>query len=153
MNKEAIFLKEKFIPALKKIAPETKGNWGVMSPQQMVEHFGDSLANAYGKLVLPYVTTPERKEALHNFLMSDIPFKENTKNPIISETPHAPRFSGLEEAIEKLQKRIDIFFETFEKNPTLTTTNPVFGPLNFEQNVHLLYKHAKHHLKQFGIED
>ncbi len=153
MNKEAIFLKEKFIPALKKIAPETKGNWGVMSPQQMVEHFGDSLANAYGKLVLPYVTPPERKEALHNFLMSDIPFKENTKNPIISETPHAPRFSGLDEAIEKLQKRIDIFFETFEKNPTLTTTNPVFGPLNFEQNVHLLYKHAKHHLKQFGIED
>ncbi len=153
MTNEAIFLKEKLIPALKKIAPDAKGNWGVMSPQQMVEHFGDSLANAYGKLVLPYVTPPERKEAMHNFLMSDIPFKENTKNPIMPETPHAPRFSGLEEAIEKLQKRIDIFFETFEKNPTLTTINPVFGALNFEQNVHLLYKHAQHHLKQFGIEN
>lgn len=153
MNTEAIFLKEKFIPALKKIVPGTKGNWGVMSPQQMIEHFGDSLANAYGKLVLPYVSPPERKEALHNFLMSDLPFKENTKNPLLPETPHAPRFSGMEEALEKLQKRIDIFFETFEKDPQLTTTNPIFGALNFDENVHLLYKHAKHHLKQFGIED
>ncbi|MBS1731531.1 MAG: hypothetical protein JSS67_12265 [Bacteroidetes bacterium] len=153
MNDEEFFLKEKLIPSLKKIDPDTKGKWGVMSPQQMVEHLGDSLANAYGRLILPYVTPPEKKEAFHQFLMSDIPFRENTKNPIMPVTPMAPKFSNLSEAIEKLEKRIRLFFETFEKDPSLVTINPVFGPLNFEQNIHLLYKHTKHHLKQFGIEN
>ena len=40
--------------------------------------------------------------------------------------------------------------EAFEKNPDLVTRNPFFGDLNFEQSVQLLYKHALHHLRQFG---
>lgn len=153
MNTEETFLKEKLVPALKKIDPGTKGNWGVMSPQQMVEHLGDSIAIAYGKIVLPVVTPPEKKEALYQFLMSDIPFKENTKNPLLSDIPPPPKFSSMDEAIEKLQKRLSIFFETFEKNPGLITTHPIFNKLNYAENMRLLYKHSKHHLKQFGIED
>jgi hypothetical protein len=33
----------------------------------------------------------------------------------------------------------------------LTTRNPFFGDLNFAENVHLLHKHALHHLRQFGV--
>lgn len=152
MNTEEAFLREKLVPALKKIDPYTKGNWGVMSPQQMVEHLSDSLAIAYGKLVLPVVSPPERKEAMYQFLQSDIPFKENTKNPLLSDIPPPPRFSSMDESIEKLQKQLSIFFETFEKNPDLITTHPIFNELNYQGNMRLLYKHSMHHLKQFGIE-
>ena len=44
------------------------------------------------------------------------------------------------------------FFEVFEKDPGLKTINPVFGELDFDSNIQLLYKHALHHLKQFGID-
>jgi hypothetical protein len=39
----------------------------------------------------------------------------------------------------------------FQENHMQQTRNPFFGDLNFEENVHLLYKHALHHLKQFGV--
>ena len=55
-------------------------------------------------------------------------------------------------AIGALQLELIYFFEAFEKNPALITRNPFFGDLNFEQNVQLLYKHALHHLRQFGVE-
>jgi hypothetical protein len=56
-----------------------------------------------------------------------------------------------EEARQELQDEINYFFTVFEKNNLQTTRNPFFGDLNFEENVHLLYKHAMHHLKQFGV--
>jgi hypothetical protein len=36
------------------------------------------------------------------------------------------------------------FFEAFENDHNLVTRNPLFGDLNFEQNVQLLHKHALH---------
>jgi len=44
------------------------------------------------------------------------------------------------------------FFEAFENDHNLVTRNPLFGDLNFEQNVQLLHKHALHHLRQFGVQ-
>jgi predicted DNA-binding protein with PD1-like motif len=55
-------------------------------------------------------------------------------------------------AIGKLQEELIHFFEVFEKNTSLTSLNPFFGVLNFEENIQLLHKHALHHLKQFGVE-
>jgi hypothetical protein len=85
-------------------------------------------------------------------MMSDKPFKENTKNPLMTEEPPVPRYKTVQGAIGALQQELIYFFEAFEANPQLVTRNPFFGDLNFEQNVQLLYKHALHHLKQFGIE-
>jgi hypothetical protein len=39
----------------------------------------------------------------------------------------------------------------YEETPGLKITNPVFGDLDYGLAVNLLYKHAVHHLKQFGI--
>ena len=61
-----------------------------------------------------------------------------------------PLVAGL--AIGALQLELIYFFEAFGKDPQLITRNPFFGDLNFEQNVQLLYKHALHHLRQFGVE-
>ena len=84
-------------------------------------------------------------------MMSDKPFKENTKNPLLGEEPAALRYKTVQGAIGALQQELIYFFEAFEKNPALITRNPFFGDLNFEQNVQLLHKHAIHHLSQFGV--
>ena len=62
------------------------------------------------------------------------------------------RYKTVLAAIGALQQELIYFFEAFEKDPGFITRNPFFGDLNFEQSVQLLYKHALHHLRQFGVE-
>ena len=152
MNHDKIkFLRDDLIFLLKHLAPDARGSWGVMNGQQMVEHFVDVVKNASGKLTLPMVNEGERLQKAREFMFSDKPFAENIKNPFISETPPPPRKATMQAAIDKLQQEIDYFFDVFENNPSLTTQNAFFGELDFGGNVHLLHKHARHHLRQFGL--
>lgn len=146
------FLRTKFIFLLQKLRTDTPPLWGKMNVQQMIEHFTDVMMVASGKIKLPVVTPSERLPKLREFMMSEKPFKENTKSPVLAEDPAPLKKHTKEAAIGKLQEEIIYFFEAFEKSPGLKTNNPVFGELDFEMNIQLLYKHALHHLKQFGIE-
>lgn len=148
------FLRTKLIAYLQKLDAATPAKWGKMSVQQMIEHYaGDAVPNANGKLKIDIIITPpESLERMREFMMSDKPFKENTRNPLMGEEPLALRYKTVQAAIGALQQELIYFFEAFEKNPVLIIRNPFFGDLNFEQNVQLLHKHALHHLRQFGIE-
>jgi hypothetical protein len=148
------FLRTKLVTYLQRLDPATPPRWGKMNVQQMIEHFGgDAVRNANGRLVMEKILTPpEQLGKMQEFLVSDKPFKENTKNPLMGEDPLPLRYKTVQATIGALQQELIYFFEVYEKNPEKIIRNPFFGDLNFEQNVQLLYKHALHHLKQFGIE-
>jgi hypothetical protein len=148
------FLRTKLIRYLQQLDPATSPRWGKMSVQQMVEHFsGDAVRNANGRLKFDTIfTPPEKLQHMREFMMSDKPFKENTKNPLLGEEPVALRYKTVQAAIGALQQELIYFFEAFEKDHQFVTRNPLFGDLTFEQSVQLLYKHALHHLRQFGVE-
>lgn len=151
MNAEKIeFLKYRFVAQLKRIPSDTPPLWGKMTLQQMIEHFADSVRIASGKMAVPDIITPsENLQKVRDFLMSEKPFRENTVNPTLPEDPLPVRNPHIEDAISELQTELQFFFNVFEKNHLQITRNPIFGDLNFEENVQLLYKHALHHLKQF----
>ncbi|HUR64949.1 MAG TPA: hypothetical protein VMZ03_01245 [Chitinophagaceae bacterium] len=148
------FLRTRFVALLQRLDPSTPPRWGKMSVQQMIEHYaGDAVRNASGRLKFDTIMTPpERLEQLREFMMSDKPLHENTKNPLMGEEPAPLHYKTIQAAIGALQQELIYFFEAFEKNPQLITRNPFFGDLSFEQNVQLLYKHAIHHLRQFGVD-
>ena len=148
------FLRTKLVTYLQRLNPDTAAQWGKMSVQQMIEHYaGDAVRNASGRLKIDHIMTPpENLGRMREFMMSNKPFKENTKNPLMHEEPAPLRYKTVQAAIGALQQELIYFFEAFEKKPDLVTRNPFFGDLNFEQNVQLLYKHALHHLRQFGVE-
>lgn len=148
------FLRTRLVRYLQQLDPATPPRWGKMNVQKMIEHFaGDAVRNASGRLKIEEIITPPKNiERMREFMMSDKPFKENTKNPLMGEHPPPLRFHTVQAAIGALQQELIFFFEAFSKNPQLITRNPFFGDLNFEQNVQLLYKHAIHHLRQFGVE-
>ncbi len=150
LQKES-FLKNDFIPLLKKLESNDQGSWGVLHAQQMVEHFIDAVKNASGKLILPGLYEGERLEKMRQFLMSDQPFRENTSNPMMDEAGAPLRKPDMESAITKLQEELDYFFKAFKENPSLITANAFFGDLDYAGNIQLLYKHAMHHLRQFGL--
>ncbi len=147
------FLRTKLIGYLQRLDAATPAQWGKMNVQQMIEHYGrDAVRNASGRLKIEAILTPpDNLEKMRVFLMSEKPFKENTKNLLMSEEPLPVRYKTVQGAIGALQQELIYFFEVFEKNTSLITRNPFFGDLDFEQNVQLLYKHAIHHLKQFAV--
>jgi hypothetical protein len=150
---KVVFLKHRFVTLLRKIPTDTHPKWGKMTLQQMIEHFSDSVRIASGiSRHQQILSSEERVQKLQDFLMSDQPFRENTANPLVPEVPAPVRNPTEKEALNELQAEMDHFFSVFEANEHLTTLNPIFGNLNYQMNVQLLYKHALHHLKQFGVE-
>jgi hypothetical protein len=146
------FLKHQVIPLLRNADPSTPSKWGKMSFQHMVEHMVLVMKNANGKLKVDEMKTPpEHIQAFQDFIMSDKPFRENTKSPAFPEEPLPLRFTSANEGIDKLEKEIKDYFNIYEATPGLKITNPVFGDLHYELSLTLLYKHAQHHLKQFGL--
>jgi hypothetical protein len=147
------FLKYRFVPLLRQIPSDTPPAWGKMTLQQMIEHFADYMRIASGKTVYTdIITPPGNLQRMRDWIMSDKPFRENTANPLMPEVPAPVRNPSVEDALRELDTEMKYFFTVFEQNNLNTTRNPFFGDLNFEQNVQLLYKHALHHLKQFGKE-
>lgn len=149
---KAEFLRNRFVPLLQQIPTETPPAWGKMTLQQMIEHFADTMRIASGKTAhTNLITPPENLDRMRAFLESDKPFRENTPNPLMPETPAPVRNRSKDAALKELGEEVDHFFSVFEQNNLQVTRNPFFGDLTYKQNVQLLHKHALHHLKQFGV--
>lgn len=125
--------------------------WGRMSFQQMVEHLSDSFKMANGTELYDLQIPEDRIPALQDFLLSDKPFRQNTKAPYLPEVPPPIRFTNKEDAIGELKMEIISFKDLFLQDKEKRVTHPIFGDLDYPQWVLLLYKHATHHLAQFGI--
>jgi hypothetical protein len=150
---KAVFLKDKLVSLFKELPSDTKPVWGKMTVQQMIEHFSDATRVASGKIVVQTILTPDGNlQKMRDFLMSEKPFRENTPNPLLPEVPPPVKNKTIGGALAELQEELDYFFSRFQNSNSQTSRNPFFGDLNYEQNIHLLYKHAQHHLRQFGID-
>lgn len=148
------FLQNDVIPLLYKLDPLQKGKWGKMDGQQMVEHLRDICKVASGKIVLPLVNTdPEKLAQARSFLLSEQPFRENTKVPVMPEEPRPHKYKSLEEAITKTAEELQEIFTVYAASPSLVLMHPIFGELNYAEQLQYLNKHIRHHLRQFGLID
>jgi hypothetical protein len=151
IQEKAHFLAKEYTAKLKTLQPETPQLWGKMNVQQMIEHMSDYVRIASGKSIVPSVTPEENIPKMQGFLMSEKPFRENTPNVLMSDTPIPVRHATQEASIHELQQELDYFFEAYEKEKGKKIPSPFFGELNYEMQVQLLHKHAWHHLRQFGF--
>lgn len=150
MEKE-IFFTQEYIPLLRKGKSDQQANWGKLSYQGMIEHMCDSIGMAWGRIKEKNQTPEHHLEKLRSFALSDKEFRPNTPNSIMGEEVAALRHHNLEDAIGELQNEINNFIFYFHANPNAVVLNPFFGEFNYAQWLHLLHKHAIHHLKQFSI--
>lgn len=151
MDKE-FFLKTNYVDKLRNIDPNSLGLWGKMNVHQMAEHMVLAFKTANGKIkVEEIITPPEKIQRSQEFILSDIPFKENTKNVLLPSEPFPIRNGNYQEVLDKLEAEIVEMFRVYDENPDLKLRNPIFGDLDRNLQIHLLHKHATHHLKQFGL--
>jgi hypothetical protein len=86
-------------------------------------------------------------------MMSNEQFKENTRVPVMPEEPRAHKYASMEEAISKAEAELNDIFAVYTADPSKKLMHPMFGELDYEQQIHYVYKHAQHHLRQFGLID
>lgn len=151
MNSNEQFFTKEYIPLLQKLTGNEVGAWGVLSPQGMIEHMTDSIGIAHGRIKQELQTPENLLERVRTFALSDKEFKPNTKNSLMNETPEPLRNLSISEAITELEKEISDFINFYKSNPNHIQLNPFFGEFNYDEWLHLLHKHAVHHLKQFNL--
>lgn len=149
---KANFLRNEYVKLLGTINPATKGLWGKMNVQQMIEHMSYSMRQASGKELYTILTAEEHLPCMQAFLVSEKPFRENTPNQLLPDEPEAAKQPDIQSALNELEDEINYFFSVYENEPGKIITNPFFGNLGYEQQVQLLHKHAWHHLRQFGVD-
>jgi uncharacterized damage-inducible protein DinB len=150
-DKERFFISE-YLNLLDEISPDKNPEWGVLSLQGMIEHMTDSIGVGWKRIQQPQQYSDEITSKSKAFMLSEKPFKPGTKNSLMSETPAPLRRADISDAKKELKIEIENFIEYWKKHTNEKVTNPFFGNLNYAEWLHLLHKHAMHHLKQFGIE-
>jgi oxepin-CoA hydrolase/3-oxo-5,6-dehydrosuberyl-CoA semialdehyde dehydrogenase len=152
MNQDKLhFLQHQYLLLLQNIASDATGKWGKMNGQQMVEHVADFFKVSTNKLHFPLMTPEEHLPKFKEFLLSEKEFRENTKAPVLPESPLPVRHTNMQASLDELSMEVNDFISYFSADPGKKTLHPAFGKLNFEEWVQLHHKHVIHHLKQFGL--
>ena len=129
-----------------RLTPDTPPRWGRFSAGAMLAHLNDYSRLALGDLSMPPVrgplaTAPGRWLAVHVLPMT----RGLTAPPVLLTTPPAA-FEVDRADFGRLLARCAA------RGPTEPwPVSPLFGPLTGPEWGALAYKHADHHLRQFGV--
>lgn len=138
--------------SISKLTESSKGQWGIMGPQHMVEHleqqFQVAMAKHPSKLAIPEEKVERYQESLFNYRKMPKDFKHPDLNP--DEAP-ALRFENLDAAKAALLSAFDEYEAYFKINPEAETLNSMFGPLDKELWDLMHRKHFHHHFEQFDL--
>lgn len=142
------YIQQDALEILNNLQVDQKPNFGIMSPQHMVEHLSVSFKSSTKSYGEAPESPTEQHESFKKFIFSDHPF--DPSNPDKSKL-EALRFENLDQAKEDLAKSIDRFYTFFEENPDAKPYNDFFGALSKEELERFHYKHLRHHFKQFSL--
>ncbi|WP_397361950.1 phenylacetic acid degradation bifunctional protein PaaZ [Olleya sp. R77988] len=144
---------DKINECLSALKEDTKPEWGIMTPQHMVEHLEYTYKIASGEIQDFEIATPEKiLEKVKNSLWNYDKFPKNSKFPSLEkDTLDELKHADLVTAISKFKEQRETYLEYFKENPKATLSNMVFGELNKYEWYLLERKHLNHHFEQFGL--
>lgn len=143
--------KETLLQRLQHLSVTTEAQFGILTPQHMVEHLILTVKMSAGRIPIPEFVPNEKQLAQKQALLfTDIPFPKGVKAPGLPDTLLDLRFPDLETAKAELIKSWDAYQLLFQENPSKQTIHPRFGLLNFDEWERFHAKHNDHHLGQFG---
>lgn len=143
--------KADLITKLKSLKVDQQPEWGIMTPQHMVEHLIVTIKISNGGLTVPCKIPAEQIPQYKAFLLeSDQEMQKGIKANGMEGLLDL-RYASLEASIEKLNEEIDKFNAYFETNPDAKLVNPVLNEIGYEDWKTFHKKHFTHHFKQFGL--
>ena len=145
------FLRGEFLERLAALEEGTPARWGGMTPQQMVEHLEWVFAISNGRERVECPVPAAERERVKPFLRSNMPTPRGFENPVLTQGLPPLRHATLDAARAALRSEVGRFFAAAASEPAAPRTHPLFGPLDAEDWSRAHYKHAHHHLLQFGL--
>ena len=134
------------------LSDNTRPQWGLMSPQHMLEHLEYFNLVALRQVQADMVTPPERvskyTESLYNYRKMPRNFQLELFRK--GETEDL-RFQSLAEAKAAFLSSLQAVEEAFKNNPDFKAYSPTFGELNRYEWKLNCQKHFQHHFEQFGL--
>jgi oxepin-CoA hydrolase/3-oxo-5,6-dehydrosuberyl-CoA semialdehyde dehydrogenase len=137
------------------LSEDHKAQWGIMTPQHMVEHLEYTYKIASGEIQDFDIATPEKYlEKTHDSLYNFEKFPVNSNFPGLEKNTLALlQHPDLKTAKEKFLEERFKYLTFFKENPDTILKNLVFGELNKYEWYLLERKHLNHHFEQFNLLD
>jgi hypothetical protein len=158
MNQETVFTRvditnrKELNSILSRLTELSVAKWGIMQPQNMIEHLIKTLQYSNGKKEIAQKSTDEEaKQAKAGFIYTDVEMPVGLKSSLAGETPDPLQYADLDAAKQQLNKELDDFESFFANNPEAEFVQPRLGKLNHQEWIILHNKHFTHHFKQFGL--
>src|SRR5690554_232672 len=138
---------------LSKLSENVKPNWGMMTPQHMIEHLEFSYRIASGEIQNFDISTPEEYlEKVQAVLWDYNPMQKGYKMPLLKKDELEDLIHpDLATAKEKMLEAREEYKTFFKENPDAVLKNMVFGELNKYASYLLERKHLNHHFEQFNL--
>lgn len=139
----------RFISRLERIAPDTRPQWGRMTPLELMPHLNVHVRMALGEEQPPDESNWFTRNVLRWMVFHGPPWpKGRIKAPEYFLVPPQETFEA-ERA--KLIDSLRRYAEEAEREPDKRVLNPVFGPCTLRYWGRMLGMHIDHHLRQFGV--
>ena len=138
---------------LKKMKGNEKPEFGLMSPQHMIEHLALSIKFSNGKTPQKNVFEQEMaKKIKFHIAQTKNEMKPGFKTPILPMDKLLDLdFENIGEATDNLLTEIKDFEQFKLKNPNMKPINPVMGEMQWSEWETFHNKHIRHHLRQFKL--
>lgn len=140
---------DELILRINNLNAQSTPEWGKMNVSQMLAHLCIAYDMAYGLITdkPPFLLRPIMKWFVKPMVTGPKPYPKNGKT--------APVFIISDQRdFEKEKKRLINYIERVKKDGKESfegRPSPSFGPLTADEWNSLFYKHADHHLRQFGV--
>ena len=139
--------------AIATLREDAAPRWGRMTAREMVEHLSWVFEVSTGRASVECSVPGARRERFKAFLYDSTPMLREFRNPALTAGLPPLRHAGLDEARSALRREVDRFLDQCRDAPDVAHVHPVFGPLGSEDWSRSHFKHAYHHLAQFGLVD
>ncbi len=144
--------REELNSLLNNLTENTQAQWGLMMPQNMIEHLAKTLQYTNGKREIAQRTTEQEANAAKQALIyTDMEIPKGLKSPLAGELPDLFEFADLNEAKRNLNNELNDFESYFAGNPGAAPMQPRLGRLTYQEWIIFHSKHFTHHFKQFGL--
>jgi DinB superfamily len=132
---------------VERLTLDHKPEWGKMNVAQMLAHLNDALRMAAGDLATTPKNTPLRRWPIKQLIVYVLPWPKGA--------PTAPellaRVDRADFAVEQTAFRTIVEQLAAKSATDRWPEHPAFGPLTYKAWGVLGYRHADHHLRQFGV--
>ena len=138
--------RQELISRINAITSQNKAEWGTMNLPQMLRHCRMAEEMLHGKIKIKRVLPGYLfgKMVLKKVLKDDSPFGKNS--PTSSKLKTSDESGDIEQLKKDWIKQVEQYGNFINSD----FVHPFFGPMTKEQIGHFAYKHADHHLRQFG---